>query len=150
MTSGERLAPARSAARDYSHRDIVDKLGIRPDSVVAIAAEAGAVPPSLVARIAARAPIASVRDTEPLDVALVAVDAGTDLVALLRRWRPRLAPAGGLWLLTPKRGRPGWIDRAEVIAAGLAADLVDNKICSIDEATGAIRFVIPKTKRGAG
>jgi hypothetical protein len=146
-------APSRPAERDYSHRDVADKLGIRPDSVVAIAAEAGAVPPALDARITARTGSAGTTGgapDEPLDVVLLAVDGSIDLTALLHRWRPRLALTGGIWLLTPKRGQPGWIDRAEVIAADLAAGLVDNKICSVDEVTGAIRFVVPRAKRGAG
>jgi len=146
MTSDERPRTPRPPERDYSHRDLLDKLGIRPGTAVAIAAEAGIVAPSLVERIATRTGTASCED--PLDVVLISVDDGTDLTAVLRRWRPRLAPAGGIWLLTPKRGRPGWVDRGEVIAAGLAAGLVDNKICSVDDETGAIRFVIPKASRG--
>ena len=32
---------------------------------------------------------------------------------------PRIDPAGGIWLLTPKRGQTGYIDQTELITAGL-------------------------------
>nr|MBA2451381.1 DUF3052 family protein [Chloroflexota bacterium] len=68
-------------------------------------------------------------------------------VALLETWKPRLQPNGGIWLLTPKRGQPGYVDQRELIAAGLAAGLVDNKVCSVSDTTSAMRFVIRKADR---
>ncbi len=70
-----------------------------------------------------------------------------DVVALLQHWRSRLEPAGGIWLLTPKRGQPGYVDQRDLIAAGLAAELVDNKVCSVSDTTSAMRFVIRKRDR---
>ena len=86
-------------------------------------------------------------DGEPLDVVLVGADASTDVASVLETWRARIDQAGGIWLLTPKRGQAGYVDQRELIAAGPAAGVVDNKTCSVDERTSAMRFVIRKTDR---
>lgn len=55
----------------------------------------------------------------------------------------RLTPAGGLWLLWPKRasGVQTDIGEADVRDAGLESGLVDNKIASIDNVWSGLRFV---------
>jgi hypothetical protein len=144
------LAQAKSARqpeRDYRHRDVVDKLGIKPGCAVAFAAAPRQVDADLRARVLFRAGRDLAPDEEPLDVVLVGTDASTDVVTVLRAWRARIDAAGGIWLLTPKRGYEGYVDQRELIAAGPAAGVVDNKICSVDERTSALRFVIRKTDR---
>lgn len=133
--------------KDYSHRDVVDKLGIKPGHAVAFAEEAGPLDGELREGVLARMGRAPATAGEAIDVVLVVADSATDAVAVLRHWKPRIRPAGGIWLLTPKRGRPGYVDGRELIAAGSEAGLVDNKICSISETTGAMRFVIRKADR---
>jgi Protein of unknown function (DUF3052) len=135
--------------RDYSHRDITDKLGIRPGSVVAVWEEAGPVGAALRDEVLERCGRSFASDDEAPYVVLATVDASTDAVALLRMWRERIQPAGGIWLLTPKRGRPGYVDQRDLIEAGQTAGVVDNKSCSVDEATSAIRFVIRRSDRPA-
>ena len=78
---------------------------------------------------------------------LVGADASTDVEAVLKRWRQRLDQAGGIWLLTPKRGQPGYVDQTELILTGPAAGVVDNKICSVSDTLSGIRFVIRKADR---
>jgi hypothetical protein len=134
--------------RDYSHRDVVDKLGIKPGFAVEFVAAPRAIDPDLRARAMARSGRDSaVANDEPVDVVLIGADASTDVTAVLRTWRIRIEQAGGIWLLTPKRGQPGYLDQRELIAVGPAAGLVDNKTCSVDERTSALRFVIRKTDR---
>jgi len=55
-----------------------------------------------------------------------------------------LAPSGGLWIAWPKRASGIQTDVSEnkVRARGLAAGLVDNKVCAIDETWSGLRFVI--------
>ena len=70
-----------------------------------------------------------------------------DLRALRRRFGPlrdRLAAAGGLWVAWPKRasGVPTDLDENVVRDLGLAAGLVDNKVCAIDETWSGLRFVV--------
>jgi hypothetical protein len=141
------VAGLPQAERDYSHRDVVDKLGIKPGYAVAFVADSGAVDPALRERALARAGRAAAAADEPPDVVLAWIDADTDAVGLLRDWRARIDPAGGIWLLTPKRGQPGYVDQRELIAAGSAAGVVDNKSCSVSDATSGVRFVIRRADR---
>ena len=136
------------AERDYSHRDVIDKVGVKPGHVVAFAEHAGELDGDLRERVLTRAG-GVVTECDSADLALVTVDDSSDAVAILRQWKARLTPAGGVWLLSPKRGQSGYVDQRELIAAGLAAGLVDNKVCSVSETTSAIRFVIRKTERAA-
>jgi ligand-binding sensor domain-containing protein len=133
--------------RDYSHRDVVDKLGVKPGHAVAFVEAAGPVDWELRERVLARAGRDAAAEGEPANVVLASIDAGTDAVALLREWRGRIAVDGGIWLLSPKRGLPGYVNQSELIAAGLEAGLVDNKSCSVSETTSGLRFVIRRADR---
>ena len=143
------------AERDYSHRDIVDKLGIKPGHVVAFDEEAWPIDADLRRRVVERTGLAVTSpkaqvpfQDEAVDIALVTTDDVTDAVTVLRQWRARLDRAGGIWLLTRKRGQPGCVDQRELIAAGVTAGLVDNKSCSVSDTVSAMRFVIRKDDRG--
>jgi len=54
-----------------------------------------------------------------------------------------LQPAGGLWVAWPKRssGVVTDLDENGIRESGLAAGLVDNKVCAIDSTWSALRFV---------
>ena len=141
----------RAPERDYSHREVVDKLGIKPGFALAFVAAPREIDADLRTRALARsgrgAVVDEANEDEPLDVVLVGADETTDVHNVLSTWRARIDPAGGIWLLTPKRGQPGYVDQRLLIEAGPAAGVVDNKICSIDDKTSALRFVIRKTDR---
>ncbi|MBV9173963.1 MAG: DUF3052 family protein [Chloroflexi bacterium] len=133
--------------RDYSHRDVVDKLGVKAGFAVAFGDNTQAIDPALRARILERTGRPAAEPEELADVVLLAADASTDVAALLKRWRARIEQDGGIWLLTAKRGQPGYVDQRELIEAGPTAGVVDNKVCSVDDRTSAMRFVIRKTDR---
>lgn len=133
--------------RNYQDRDVLDKLGIKPGHTVALAHEAREIDPDLRQRVIERTGRPPAVEDETLDIVLAIVDETSDAVALLKKWRARLAPSGGIWLLTAKRGQPGYIDQRELIAAGQQAEVVDNKICSISSTLSAMRFVIRKKDR---
>jgi Protein of unknown function (DUF3052) len=135
------------AERDYSHRDVVDKLSIKAGFAVAFGEQAQAVDAHLRARVLDRTGRPAAAPDELADVALACADASTDVTALLEHWRSRIEQDGGIWLLTPKRGQPGYVDQRDLIQAGPSAGVVDNKTCSIDDRTSAIRFVIRKSDR---
>jgi hypothetical protein len=97
--------------------------------------------PGLVADIRSRAPGEPGAD-EPLDLAILVVNANDDIASLLRTYRARLKPAGGIWLVTPKRGRPGYIRGEDLIPIGLGERLVDTKVCSVSDELSGMRFVI--------
>lgn len=133
--------------RDYSHRDVVDKLGVKPGHIVAFAEDAWQIDPGLRERILTRTERSRGVEGDVLDLVFVAVDDTTDAVTALRRWKTHLAPTGGIWMLSPKRGHPGYLDQRALIPAGAAAGLVDNKSCSVSATVSAMRFVIRKQDR---
>jgi hypothetical protein len=141
------MAHGAMAEKDFRHRDVLDKLGIKPGFALAFSAEPRGLDQALTQRALERVGREPGALDEPLDVVLLGLDDSSDVVDILSRWRPRLDPAGGIWLLTPKRGQPGYVNQTDLILAGPAARLVDNKICSISDTESAMRFVIRKVDR---
>jgi hypothetical protein len=133
--------------RDYSHRSAVDKLGIKPGDAISLVSLAGPIDGELTRQALDRAGRDAAGPEEPADVVLISADASTDAVAALAEWRSRIKPAGGIWLLTPKRGRPGYVNQNELISAGPEAGLVDNKIGSVSDEVSGMRFVIRRKDR---
>jgi len=131
--------------KDYSHRDIFDKLGIKAGDALAFAN----LPPDdpLVQRALQRTARLPATNDEPVDIVLALVDNTSTALAIMHHWRPRLQPAGAIWLLTYKRAQPSYIDQRELIALGPEVALVDNKICSVSSDISALRFVIRKQDR---
>ena len=80
------------ADKDYGHRDIVDKLGIKPGYAVAFAAVAGPLDDALRQRVLARTGRPPTGDDEPADAVLATADGATDALALLERWKPHRRP----------------------------------------------------------
>lgn len=77
---------------------------------------------------------------------------GLDPLAVLKEAKRWIEPNGAVWLIRPKGGRAARrrgervgsrveLRDTDLIAAGLAAGLVDNKIASFSETHGAMRFV---------
>jgi hypothetical protein len=66
-----------------------------------------------------------------------------DVARRLSALKARLDPAGGLWMAWPKKasGMPTDVSENAVRGLGLAAGLVDNKVCAIDETWSGLRFV---------
>lgn len=135
--------------KSYQDRDVLDKLGIKPGQSVAFEQAGQAIDPELRQRILERTGQQTATDEERVDVVLATFDGTGDAVALLAKWRARLVPNGGIWLLTAKRSQPGYVDQRELIVAGQSAGVVDNKVCSIAVTTSAIRFVIRKHERSS-
>ena len=120
--------------KDYSQTPLPKKLGINDDSRVALQG----APPGFAERLGVRP-----RSRGELDVV---VHFATKRGALTRAFAPlarRLTPAGGLWIAWPKKSSDVRTDLSfeTVQEIGLAAGLVDNKSCSIDETWQALRFV---------
>lgn len=133
--------------KNYQDRDLLDKLGIKPGHAVAFTNAAQEFDPHLSQRIIARTGRPPATEDEALDIVLAVIDETSDAVALLKKWRQHLTPSGGIWLLTAKRGQPGYVDQRDLIAAGQQAEVVDNKVCSVSPTMSAMRFVIRKKDR---
>lgn len=128
--------------RDYSHRTLIDKLGVKPEQRVYarnVSREFRATVDAALER-----PCLT-RLSGTFDLLFVHIDAPSDLHAIAALV-PHLKPAAGLWLIHPK-GKGANPSDAEVRGVGLAAGLVDNKICAFNDTHTATRYVIPRAKR---
>ena len=77
------------------------------------------------------------------DVIVAFIASRAELEHRLPRLRAALDPAGVLWIAWPKRTSPITTDLRDGVVRelGLAAGLVDNKVCAIDETWSGLRFV---------
>jgi hypothetical protein len=133
----------------YRDRDVLEKLGVQPGDAVAFANAVREIDPELPQRIIERTGRPPATEGEALDLVLAVINETTDAVTVLKKWRQHLVPNGGIWLLTAKRGQPGYVDQRELIAAGQQAEVVDNKMCAVSSTVSAMRFVIRKKDRRA-
>jgi hypothetical protein len=133
----------------YSGTPLVRKLGIAPGARVALlrapdgfADVLGPLPDGVRVRRRAQG---------PLDVIVAFCVARAELERSLPAWRAALVPAGGLWIAWPKRSSGVATDLGDgaVREAGLAAGLVDNKVCAIDATWSGLRFVYRRSDRPA-
>ena len=78
-----------------------------------------------------------------LDVAILFTRRRAELERRFPMLAAELAPAGGLWIAYPKQASDVSTELSftAVQEVGLAAGLVDNKSCAIDETWTAVRFV---------
>ena len=123
--------------KDYSHRALIDKLNVKPGARVATL---GITDETFLASLIERTPDHTIgKCRKDCDVILLGVGDVAGLGAI-EKCRTCLKPAGGLWVVYPK-GRKD-ITEAQVMEAGLAAGLVDNKVASFSATLTALRFVI--------
>jgi hypothetical protein len=125
----------------YSGTPLVRKLGIKPDARLGlIGAPAGfdetlgELPPGVIVRRRLRG---------QFDVIVAFCVARAELKRRLPAWRAALDQAGGLWVAWPKRASGVSTDLSDDVVRelGLAAGLVDNKVCAIDATWSGLRFV---------
>jgi hypothetical protein len=137
----------------YSGTPLPQKLGIKANARVGVVrpprdflGTLGELPAGVRPRLVAK-------ESTSFDVIICFVRALKDVdrdVAALRR---RLDPAGGLWFAWPKKaaaksaGTTTDVTENEIRARGLAAGLVDNKVCAIDDLWSGLRFVVRVSER---
>jgi hypothetical protein len=130
-----------AASAGYSGTPLPRKLGIKPEAVLGLIGAPqgfegmlGELPPGVTVRR---------RLQGSFDVIVAFFVARSDLERRLPACRDALTPAGGLWLAWPKRSSAIAADLGEgtVRELGLAAGLVDNKVCAIDATWSGLRFV---------
>lgn len=125
----------------YSGTPLTQKLGIKTGSRVAFVS----APPNFLDTLGALPPEAtSVAATEDaLDVIVCFVSDAAAVEQAFLGLKPRLAWTGGLWLAWPKKvpGQPVTIVENTIRDIGLAAGLVDNKVCAVDDRWSGLRFV---------
>jgi hypothetical protein len=125
----------------YSGTPLVRKLGIKPEARLGLIA----APEDMLALLGDLPLGVSVRTRVrgPLDVIVAFFVARSELVRRLPALKGALDQTGGLWIAWPKRSSGVATDVSENVVRelGLAAGLVDNKVCAIDETWSGLRLV---------
>jgi hypothetical protein len=132
------MAPERAG---YSHRSLIEKLGIKAGHRIALVdapsgfdATLGPLPPGVRRARALRGAI---------DVIVFFASDAAELRRRISSVKRAIAPAGMLWLCWPKKtsGVVRDIDESIVRDVGLAAGLVDVKVCAVDATWSGLKFV---------
>jgi hypothetical protein len=132
----------RAPERDYSHRSLLDKLGVKPGQKILIL---GVDDVTFLNDIQPYSPgFAERRPAPDLDMIFFGVEQKKDL-GRLASLRKAIVSNGAIWVVFPK-GRKE-IREIDAIAAGRAAGLVDNKVVGFPPTHTSLRFVIPLVNR---
>lgn len=122
----------------------LDKLGVKPGARVAIV---GVPDADIRDELAERTHDLTIGDPLPdTDIVLLAADS-QEALAALPVIRETLVPNGAIWVVS-RKGRAATLRDVEVMAAGRASGLIDNKVCSFSATHTALRLVIPVALRG--
>jgi len=124
----------------YSGKPLGEKLGIKAGHRVALLG----APPQFSALLApVPAGVAFVPDASGANVVLLFTRAASALEAEFAPTAQALAPGGMLWVAWPKKAskQPTDVTEDVVRRVGLAAGLVDVKVCAVDEVWSGLKFV---------
>ena len=129
----------------YSGTPLVRKIGIKPGHRLAILNP----PPGFENELAPLPDGVVSADKAPLDVAILFAANQSVLGKHLGKVKQKLAPAGMLWISWPKMSSGVTTDLRENIVrdVGLAAGLVDIKVCAVNDVWSGLKFVIPVKDR---
>jgi hypothetical protein len=127
----------------YSGTPLPKKLGIKEQSHVTFHQLPASVEEELKDVLKTCRVAKDSKGKEPLDFAMIFVKTAADLKERFADVSKRLAPPGMLWVSWPKKasGVPTDLNEDEVRKIGLAAGLVDVKVCAVDEVWSGLKFV---------
>jgi hypothetical protein len=131
----------RGVAEEVSTRTLMEKLGVKPGRRVSVV---GIDDPDFLADLDRAGADVSHRLRRSSDLVVVAIDAPAAL-GRLPEMEPYLQRDGAVWVVFQK-GRKE-LREVDVIQAGVAAGLVDNKVVRFSDSHTALRFVIPLARR---
>lgn len=133
---------ARAPERNYSHRLLIDKLGVKAGQRIAVL---GVESAEFLKDLDVRVPEYSRgKRMANADLVFFSAEARGDLAQLESLGRS-IRKDGAIWVVYPK-GQTH-IRETDVIQAGKDAGLTDNKVCSFSATHTALRFVVPIAKR---
>ena len=118
-------------------KPLLDKLGVKPESKVAVVDLDDARFLELLRQRTRNVALGKPRGK--CDIVFLGAEDMRDLERL-RQLKTWIEPNGAVWVVRPK-GPGARLKDTDLISAGLAAGLVDNKIASFSETHGAMRFV---------
>lgn len=132
----------------YSGTPLAKKLGIKSGFRVLLVDVPPAVRREIVDALA-ECRIVKKRNA-PLDFVFLFAKSRRELDESLESAAKALASAGMLWIAWPKKGSGVATDLSEDVVreSGLAAGLVDVKVCAVTEVWSGLKFVIPLAWRG--
>jgi len=140
--TGKSAKKSRPPERDYSHRSLLDKLGVQPGQRIFVL---GVEAADFLKELAGRAPDFS-RGAHAVDADLIFFGAeDAKKLGRLKALANAIQKDGAIWVVYPKGQKQ--IREADVLAAGKAAGFTDNKVAKFSETHTALRFVIPLAKR---
>jgi hypothetical protein len=140
---GDRATAEKWSLKIRCPKSLIDKLGVRPDSRIAVL---GVADESFARQLKARLKIPAGDSPAPaLDFIFYAADTAAEL-AKLKQLKNHLQPAGAIWVVSLK-GKAATIKDTDVMQAARAAGLVDNKMCGFSATHTALKLVIPKAAR---
>jgi hypothetical protein len=133
----------------YSGTPLPRKLGIKEGSTLALLGAPDGLAALLEPLPAGVLLRRSTRGTA--DVILLFTTSRDDLARRLPAAQRALHPDGGLWVAWPKKASGVATDLTENVVRelGLAAGLVDNKVCAIDDTWSGLRLVVRLADRPA-
>ncbi|MBS0189287.1 MAG: DUF3052 family protein [Planctomycetes bacterium] len=128
----------------YSGTPLAQKLGIKPGAAVGLWGAPEDFQETLDGLPEGVCFSSVARGKSPLDVLVVFVRSQREFAARLGTARERMAPAAGLWIAWPKKasGIKTDITETHIRDVALTTDLVDNKVCAIDDTWSGLRLVI--------
>lgn len=132
----------REPERDYSHRALLDKLGVKPGLRVCVL---GVEDAAFLKDLGASAPGAAHGKLQKESDLIFLGAEDLKSLARVKSLEPHMNRNGAIWVVYPK-GRQH-IREADVMAAGKSAGFTDNKVCRFSDTHTALRFVIPLAKR---
>lgn len=127
----------------YSGTPLPKKLGIKDGHRVAVL-DASADVAELLGPLPSGVTLTNdANDAAVYDIILLFTTSRVELHRRFAALAKKLQPAGGLWICWPKRASGVVTDVTENVVRdiGLAAGLVDNKVCAVDETWSGLRFV---------
>jgi hypothetical protein len=138
----KKTSKPREPERDYSHRSLLDKLGVEPGQRIGVL---GVEDAAFLKDLAERVPD-FVREKPPggADIILLGAE-NLKALARMKSLAGVIQKNGAIWVVYPKG--QSHIREADVMAAGKSAGLTDNKVCRFSETHTALRFVIPLARR---
>ena len=134
--------------------DLARKLGLKPGHAVCILGASPEGAQAVRAACGGEATLSEKLGRGTFDIVLFWPRRRRDLEGSFARLQEKIRPDGAIWAVISKKSSPrsrgldfAW---ADLQAAGLTTDLVDNKVASITADEYGTRFVIRKDRRGSG
>jgi hypothetical protein len=123
--------------RPLAERPRLVKLGVKPGQRISVV---GLDEPGFVQELEAAGADVSTRSRKDSDLIFFAANNRGDLQRI-GELRPYIKPNGAIWVVR-RKGPGAALKETDVIDAGLAARMVDNKIVAFNDTQGAMRLVI--------